>query len=208
MGSQQAPTRKKTSRERAAALRRAQQRRERRRTALMVGGAVLVAFALVAGAVWGVANGRSKAKSELAGVKVYDNLKANHVTSPVDYPQNPPPGGPHLATPQTCGVYTSPVTAGNALHSLEHGAVWVTYRPTLPKAQVTALQDLVRGNVSVLLSPDSGQPAPVVATAWGRQLRLQSADAGKLKSFVSRYRNGSNAPEPGAACTGVGSPQK
>ncbi len=53
-----------------------------------------------------------------------------------------------------------------------------------------------------LLSPYPDLPVPVVASAWGRQLRLTGADDPRLVQFVRAYRLGQQAPEPGAPCTG------
>ena len=54
----------------------------------------------------------------------------------------------------------------------------------------------------VLASPYEGLDAPVVASAWGKQLRLESADDSELESFIRTYHQGPQTPEPGAACTG------
>jgi hypothetical protein len=48
----------------------------------------------------------------------------------VDYPQSPPVGGPHNPIWQNCGFYSKPVRDEYAVHSMEHGAVWITYSPT------------------------------------------------------------------------------
>lgn len=101
-----------------------------------------------------------------------------------------------------CGVYSQPVPNENAVHSLEHGAVWVTYDP----AKVTAAQlDTLRKEIPstyTVLSPYPGIPAPVVASAWGYQLRLPSVDDPRLAQFISKYRQGKTTPEPDAPCTG------
>jgi hypothetical protein len=44
---------------------------------------------------------------------------------------------------------------------------------------------------------------PVVASAWGKQLRLKSVDDPKLQEFIRAYRKGPQTPEPGAPCTGA-----
>lgn len=143
-----------------------------------------------------------------AGVQTYSNLSRDHVTGHVDYPQVPPVGGAHSPVWLNCGIYTSPVPNENAVHSMEHGAVWITYQPNLPGPDVTALQGAVRGKSYVLLSPYPGLPAPVVASAWGLQLRLPSASDPRLAQFINTYQGGPQTPEPGAPCSGgTGNPQ-
>jgi hypothetical protein len=113
-----------------------------------------------------------------------------HDVRNIDYAQTPPAGGPHNPVWQNCGFYDEPVRDENAVHSLEHGAVWITYQPDLPQKQIGKLRDLAQSNRFVLISPYPDLPAPVVATAWGKQLRLQSAENPDLKRFVRFYSQG------------------
>jgi hypothetical protein len=141
----------------------------------------------------------------IKGVRTFRDLSRSHVLFPIQYPQTPPVGGDHHPVPQTCGFYTEPVPNENAVHSLEHGAVWITYRPGLPDPQLATLRRFARQE-KVLVSPFEGLPSAVVATAWGRQLRLSSAADPRLERFVDEFRDGSQAPERGAPCRGVGRP--
>jgi predicted small secreted protein len=146
-------------------------------------------------------------KAPLAGVTSYSNLSRDHTKEPVDYPQSPPVGGPHNPIWQNCGFYSKPVRDENAVHSMEHGAVWITYAPDLPKDQVEKIKSLTQKSY-VLASPYPGLPAPLVASAWGKQLRLNSTNDPRLEQFVRAYRQGPQTPEPGAPCRGgVGSPE-
>jgi cytochrome oxidase Cu insertion factor (SCO1/SenC/PrrC family) len=143
------------------------------------------------------------------GVQTVEGLSNQHVEDDVDYPQTPPLGGDHRPVWLNCGRYSTPVPDEHAVHSLEHGAVWITYRPNLPDAQVSALRDLVRDRPKTILSPYPGLPAPVVASAWGRQLHLDAPNDPRLKRFLDTYIDAEQAPEPGAACTGgVGTPDR
>ena len=126
----------------------------------------------------------------------------NHVEGPVRYPQNPPNGGDHNSTPQQCAVYEQPVPSERALHSMEHGAVWVTYQPDLPAAQVKTLREMVQGDPYLLLSPFPGQSSPVNLSAWGRSLTVDTADDERVEQFIDTFKNGPQTPEPGAACVG------
>lgn len=193
------------ARERVAKLRREQARRDRRRRLLMYGtGAVLLLA--VAGGTTAAVFARRAARPSLAAVKTYPVVQG-HVEGRVAYKQNPPAGGPHNAVWLNCGIYNKPVPNENAVHDLEHGAVWITYRPDLPAGQVKDLTALVRGQTYLTLSPYPGLPAPVVASAWGKQLVLTGAADKRLPAFIQRYKQGPQAPEPGAVCTGgIGTP--
>jgi hypothetical protein len=140
-------------------------------------------------------------------VTSYSNLSRNHTNEPVNYPQSPPVGGPHNPIWQNCGFYSKPVRNEYAVHSMEHGAVWITYSPDLPKDQVEKIKSLTQKSY-VLASPYPGLPTPVVASAWGKQLKLNSANDFRLEQFVRAYGQGPQNPEPGAPCSGgVGSPE-
>jgi hypothetical protein len=126
------------------------------------------------------------------------------VPGSVDYPQVPPIGGDHNATPQQCAVYTAGIAPEHALHSLEHGAVWVTYTPEVDSDEVEDLAAKVAGDPYLLMSPVAEQEAPIMVTAWARQLSLDSAGDDRLDDFITAYsRTGPQTPEPGAACAGT-----
>jgi hypothetical protein len=139
------------------------------------------------------------------GVTVADEeaLSRNHVPGPVDYPELPPNGGDHNGVPQTCAVYTEPIAPEHAVHSLEHGAAWVTYDDSLSEDEVGALVEMVEGDPYRILSPLPEQESPIVATAWGRTLEVDSPDDESLDQFLQAYTNGPQTPEKGAACVGV-----
>jgi uncharacterized protein DUF3105 len=150
---------------------------------------------------------RKEGTSEAGGVRSFDGLSRNHVPGTVNYAQVPPVGGDHNDVWLNCGIYNQPVKNENAVHSLEHGAVWITYRPDLAAAQVNTLQELVRGKPFVLLSPYPGIASPIAASAWGKQLTVTDASDARLASFVREFAQSPQAPEPGAPCTnGTGTP--
>lgn len=170
----------------------------------------LVAAVFLAGfAALVILDARQKAASgSPGGVQTYDVGPANrHTEGAVDYAQNPPVGGEHSPVWQNCGFYEEPIRNEIAVHSLEHGAVWITYSPDLPQDEVERLRDLAQSDAYVLVSPYPDLDPAVVASAWGKQLGLESAEDPNLEQFVESYSQGPQTPEPGAACTGgVGNP--
>jgi hypothetical protein len=143
--------------------------------------------------------------SRLSGVKTFKDLSKGHKKGHLTYPQTPPVGGDHSPAWLKCAVYTAAVPNENAVHSLEHGAVWITYQPSLSAADVAKLVALDSLNPDyVLISPYPGQPSPVTATAWGLQLDVDSASDARLAAFVKAYAGGGQGGEPGADCAHQG----
>jgi hypothetical protein len=131
-------------------------------------------------------------------VETFEVASADHTTDPVDYPQDPPAGGPHDPAWQKCAVYDAPLRNENAVHSMEHGAVWITHQPDLPTEEREALAALAEDQPYLLVSPYPDLEDPIVASAWGAQLRLDDAADPRLPQFIARYAG--NGPEPGATC--------
>jgi len=141
-------------------------------------------------------------RPDIAGVTYIDVWSNAHTEGPVRYDTDPPAGGPHNPVWQSCGVYDAAPPAERVVHSLEHGAVWLTYRDDLPKADREMLAKLADGNDWVLVSPWPDLTHPLVATAWGAQLALDSATDPRLEAFVDFYANSPDGPEYGAPCLG------
>ena len=150
----------------------------------------------------GVALRVTRQSSDIAGVETFSNVPQGHQQGQLTYPQTPPAGGIHNPAWQNCGIYDQPIQNENGVHSLEHGAVWITYRPDLPNTDVEQLRALARGRRYALLSPYPDLPAPVVASAWGLQMKADGAADPRLSQFVAKYVQGPQALEPGAPCTG------
>ena len=167
----------------------------------VISGVVIVA--ILAGAAWW---GFRQYEEFQVGqdVETYfgtDDYAANHVEGEVLYEQVPPVGGPHNNVWQNCGAYDEPIYNWHAVHSMEHGAVWITYDPDLPQEDIEQLEDLA-SQTYILVSPYPGLEHPVVASVWGKQLTLDGVDDERLEPFIREYRmNPSNTPEPGALCS-------
>lgn len=137
----------------------------------------------------------------IEGVVIYEQQARGHNDALVfEQAGLPPVGGPHHSEWQPCGVYAEPIAQGRAIHSLEHGAVWITYRPDLPPEQLIELAALVGERDFLLLSPFPGQQSPIVLTAWGIQLEVENSRDDRIDAFISRYRLGPTTPERGASC--------
>ncbi|MFE2034039.1 DUF3105 domain-containing protein [Streptomyces scopuliridis] len=194
-------------------MRRAERARERRSRIITITASAVVVAALVAGGAYLLNKESDKKEQEQAAAKapVKDEkswdakkLGRNHVTEAVTYPMTPPVGGDHHQVWMNCqgDVYKEAVPDVNAVHSLEHGAVWVTYNDKASDADVKALGEKVEKTPYSLMSPVKDQAGALMLSAWGKQVTVDSASDPRVDQFFTKYVQGAQTPEPGAACTG------
>ncbi|MGW1952041.1 DUF3105 domain-containing protein [Streptomyces sp. NPDC001920] len=206
-------------------MRRAEQARARRARILTVAASAVVVAGLVVGGVVLVRSqsddgdkaqsasqsGKDEKKTSGKfvtgedGVKTWKGtLTSTHVETDVTYPMEPPVGGDHHRAWMNCDgdVYTEELRNENAVHSMEHGAVWVTYTSKASKADVAALAARVERTPYTLMSPDEKQKDPIMLSAWGHQRTVKSADDPNVGKFFETYVQGAQTPEKGAPCTG------
>ena len=145
---------------------------------------------------------------EIAGIESFDYAAGQeHVTTPVQYEQSPPVGGPHDGEWADCTgtVYDVDVRHENAVHSMEHGAVWIAYDPErISGNDVATLAELVDGVSGRLLSPYAGLGSAVSLQSWNHQLKVDSVDDPRIEQFADFLTfNGDvegHYPEIGASC--------
>jgi hypothetical protein len=181
----------------------------------LVGVVILVAVGIIS---WGVIASIQSEKANsvpwdkraaaIAGVVNYretnpDLVKGSqHKTGPLTYEQSPPVAGEHNPNWQTCNgiVYPEPIANEHAVHSMEHGSVWITYKPGLPQDQVDALAAKVEGKEKMLLSPYAGLSNNISLQAWGYQLKVDSVDDPRIDEFIKALRVNASIEGPTALC--------
>lgn len=110
------------------------------------------------------------------------------------YNSNPPTSGPHLAQPANWGAYSAPLQDEQAVHNLEHGGIWITYKDIndQTKAQLETIAKANGG--SVIMSPRDSNDSKIVLASWTRMEKLDSYDEGKILEFIKANKN--KSPEP------------
>jgi hypothetical protein len=131
-------------------------------------------------------------------------LTQGHQPGPLEYEVLPPVGGDHNDVWMNCGgdVYEEQIPNEHAVHSLEHGAVWVTYRPDLPGDAVAALAERVRGTSHMFMSPFPDLDEPISLQVWGYQLKVADATDPRIDEFIRVLRVNASPEGPTAPCGG------
>lgn len=186
--------------------RRLQLERERRMKMMRIWGPVAVAVvALIALLLFRIF------EPDVEGITTVTSAPANQHDNAYVYEITdlPPTGGIHATSWLNCGVYDGEVPLENAVHSMEHGAVWVTYDPEqVTSSDIATLKSAVRGKGDTILSSYPNQASAIVLTTWDIQLQVDSASDERIDDFIQQYR-GTRGPEAGASCAGgVGTPSE
>lgn len=181
---------------------------------LMFGGAGLVALLIIGFGAFQLIKQANKPswQEQAAAIDGVQNFRESnpdwvasgeHKKGVLEYPTSPPIGGAHNGHWQNCmgDVYAAPIPKEQATHSMEHGAVWVTYRPDLSADQVEKLKGMVEGRSYTLMSPYTGLDKPISVQAWGYQLKVDNADDPRIEEFISALRTNATVEE-GAVCSG------
>lgn len=128
----------------------------------------------------------------------------DHTGDLVKYDASPPVGGNHSQYWANCNgtIYTAQIANENAVHMLEHGAVWITFNPkTLPTSELPKLESYVKGQDRTALSPYAGLKTPISLQAWGYQLFVNSASDPRIAQFISTLKYNPKTTPENASCT-------
>ncbi|MCX4920032.1 DUF3105 domain-containing protein [Streptomyces sp. NBC_00687] len=211
MGSSRAKQQRVARRAKIDEMRRAAAARDRRVRVITWSASLVIVSGIAAGAWYYVEKREGEREAEaraaaapVRGEKSWEKLSRNHVQTTVDYKMSPAVGGDHDPAWMNCNgdVYDREIKEGNAVHALEHGAVWVTYNDSASSKDIAGLGARVRMTPYSLMSPYKEQASPITFSAWGKQLNVRSASDPRVEKFLAKYVQGKQTPEPGAACTG------
>jgi len=161
---------------------------------IFIGIGVATVFIMVAG-VFFLSKQDERLNKPLMGQEVKVE-SSNHVPEETEiiYNTNPPAAGEHYAKTAHAGIYDKAPADGNLVHSLEHGAVILWYKPDLQKKDVEKLKKIFSQTTGKsIMTPRKSLDVPVAVSSWGRVLRLQTIDDKQIKKFFET--NHDRAPE-------------
>ena len=157
----------------------------------VIAGIAILTLLILGGGMWFLTAQSNKEQAKISkplmGEEIPDQGRG-HVPdgTKLDFNSNPPTSGRHYAKWITRGIYDKSQIDGNLVHSLEHGAVILSYKSDLPKEDVEKIKSVfssVSVGKKIMVSRDN-LDVPVALTSWGRLLKLQTIDEAKIKEFM------------------------
>ena len=132
--------------------------------------------------------------TDYAQVMPYEG--ANHIQegTRVAYQSNPPTSGNHWSTPLRDGIYDTEKPDEGAIHGLEHGRVWITYKPSIGQEAIATLKDSLKGQFGTIMNPRAANETDIALAAWTRLDTFNlnedgTVDTARVRDFIQRYRN-------------------
>lgn len=138
--------------------------------------------------------------------KIEDQGRA-HITlgaSHPSYSSNPPTSGWHYEDPAVRGIYDEQLPDERMLHNLEHGYIWVSYKPEASNEIIKQLKSFVGLGSKIILTPRKENDKLIALAAWNwldkfdpeSSERLNESELKRIQDFIDTYIN--QGPEPNA----------
>lgn len=188
---------KKERKEQRREERRETQRIEQKKTTRKTTTNWIIALLIIGLGGYGISLLTSRAATTRPGEPIQiqgrDHIPVNSPRP--DYNSNPPTSGSHYAQPTDWGIYQEEQKDENAVHSLEHGGIWISYKPDIDKETKGKLEEIgKRYPNSVVVSPREANDTPIAVASWGRLEKLTTFDENRIVEFIKRNKN--KSPEP------------
>lgn len=124
--------------------------------------------------------------------QLFDDLGATHInegsTDHPSYNSNPPTSGWHWPAAAPWGVYDNPEKDERYVHNLEHGGIWISYKPSAVTPEtITLLKDFAKRYRKIIVTPREANDASISLAAWRRLENLDSYDERKIVEFIEAH---------------------
>jgi len=156
---------------------------------------IILVYVVVVAAVAGL--GFLLFKSSQVGPKdlpgqTFENQGQTHITEgSTDHPaynSNPPTSGWHWPAPAPWGVYPGGQPDERLVHNLEHGGIWISYKPdTVDQNTINMLNDFAHRFSKIIVEPRAADTSPITLAAWTHLQTLESYDETTILKFINAY---------------------
>ena len=124
--------------------------------------------------------------------KRYPIQSRDHINVVDDHPAyttNPPLSGAH-ASAQRGGFYSEGIKDENAIHNLEHGYIWISYK-NISENDIEKVKELTNKNLGSIISSQRNENDfdGLALASWGNLMKLKVFDQVIIEDFLKRNKN-------------------
>lgn len=153
------------------------------------GGITACVLLLVAGGIW-----YSKARSKNLPGQLIPDQGREHIGPghTHEYNSNPPTSGWHFSQPAEWGIYDKELPDEVLIHNIEHGGIWISYRPGIPDDIKKTLGGFYeRFGRKIIVTPRAANDADIALAAWNRLEKFSVVELTdeRVRAFIKAFRN-------------------
>ncbi|MBI2635247.1 MAG: DUF3105 domain-containing protein [Parcubacteria group bacterium] len=168
---------------------------------------LIVALVIGGGVYWFAKRGQEKiAERKTYAVQIPDQGRA-HINVGASHPaynSNPPTSGSHYEEWKTKGVYKEQQPDEGLIHNLEHGYIWISYRPDASFEIIKQLENFYGFGKKIVVEPRKENDKLIAIAAWNwldkfdpvSTSSLNDVELKRIGDFIDQYIN--QGPEPNA----------
>lgn len=153
----------------------------------------VAAVVFVIAAVFGIVGYNNWKNKNLPG-QFFADQGREHVGlgHPHTYNSNPPTSGPHYTKEADWGVYKEELPDETLVHNLEHGGIWISYKPDISEEIRKKLESFYdKYGRKIIVAPRSRNDSDIALAAWTRLDKFGAADYSdeRVEKFIKAFRN-------------------
>lgn len=153
---------------------------------ILVGGGFLVLI------IVGIVYYNDRYDKNLPGQLIPDQGREHVTGSHPPYNSNPPTSGWHNPQAAEWGVYKGELSDEALIHNLEHGGVWITYRPGISEEIVRRMEGFYeKYGRKIIVTPRAKNDSDIALAAWNRldKFSLEEYSDERVDKFIQAHRN-------------------
>lgn len=164
-------------------------RRKKQKAIVWIVVAVFMVIAGLAGAVYYTKETRENLPGQLIPDQGREHVGSGHQHT---YNSNPPTSGWHNPRPAEWGAYKEELPDEVLLHNLEHGGVWISYKPGISPEMIAKLEGVYKKwGRKIIVAPRSANDTDIALVAWNRldKFSISEYSEERVENFIKAYRN-------------------
>lgn len=153
----------------------------------------IAAFIVIAAGGWAIVAYNRYWSDNQPGI-FYPEQGREHATpgTAFQYNSNPPTSGPHASNDAEWGVYDKELSDDVLIHNLEHGGIWISYKPGIDPEAVSKIALIAKEfGRKVIMAPRAANDADIALAAWTRLDKFSAAEFSedRVRRFIKAYIN-------------------
>ena len=168
----------------------------------------LLIILIVGGGIYWISKRSSEKIAERKIYAVfYQTQSRDHIAIGQSHPaynSNPPTSGWHYENPAEKGIYKKELPDEQFIHDLEHGYIWISYRPDASSEIIKQLENFYGFGKKIVVAPRKENDKLIAIIAWNWLDKfdpasgdsLNDAELKRIGDFIDAYIN--QGPEPNA----------